>query len=212
MNIATNKWTGWVVAGLLGCFIAFSGFQAGAEKTGVVDLNRVLSDSEIGKKNEADLRNALALRSGLLDFISTYKVLTTDQANKLRDLTLKPNPTDADKAEIERIKKEVIAADAKRNELLQKANPTEADRLQLQDYNNRSNTMAELLARWNQEFQNELDQLESQVRATTVNKAKETVKEVSKAQGFTIVLESTVAPYGANDITDATIKALNAKK
>ena len=35
---------------------------------------------------------------------------------------------------------------------------------------------------------------------------------MAKAQAFTVVFEVGVAPYGANDVTDAALKAMNAKK
>lgn len=176
-----------------------------------MDINKILQDSELGKATNKKLQDALSIRSDLLKFISTYKVLTVDQANKLRELTLKPTPTAADKSEIEQIKGEIIAADKKRNELLQKSNMTDTDRMQLQDYAQRAQTMAQVVEQFNNEFQQELNAFESQVREDTITKTKETVKEVAKSQGFTVVLESSVVPYAANDITDASIKALNAK-
>jgi Skp family chaperone for outer membrane proteins len=194
----------------MGAFSLF-GFQSTTEKFGVVDINKILQDSELGKATNKKLQDALSIRSDLLKFISTYKVLTVDQANKLRELTLKPTPTAADKSEIERIKGEIIAADKKRNELLQKSNMTDTDRMQLQDYAQRAQTMAQVVEQFNNEFQQELNAFESQVREDTITKTKETVKEVAKSQGFTVVLESSVVPYAANDITDASIKALNAK-
>lgn len=203
---------GWVVAAAVVFLGTALGFQDKAEKIGVVDMNRVISDSELGKKNQTTLQTALAARQDLLEFIKTYKVLTTDQANKLRELSLKPVVSEADKAEINRIRKEVIDADTKRNQLLQKSNPTDADRLALQDYNNRAQTMNEVYMRWSEEFQGDLDNLESQIRTDTVAKAKQIVKDVSKSQGYSVVFEASYAPYGANDLTDAGIKALNAAK
>lgn len=189
-----------------------SGFQGNQDKIGVVDLNKIISESDMGKASTKELQDALTQRSTILDFISMYRVLTTDQANKLKDLTLKPNRTEAETKELDRIKEEVKAADKKRNELLQKANMTDADRLALQDYSQRSQTMQQLVERWNSEFQQELNLLETTVRERTLNKAKDTVKQVAKSQGFTLVLESSVAPYAANDITEPSIKALNAAK
>lgn len=212
MSFNLNKFLPYALATVIGIG-AFSlfGFQSTTEKFGVVDINKILQDSELGKATNKKLQDALSIRSDLLKFISTYKVLTVEQANKLRELTLKPAPTAADKSEIERIKGEVIAADKKRNELLQKSNMTDTDRMQLQDYAQRAQTMAQVVEQFNNEFQQELNAFESQVREDTITKTKETVKDVAKSQGFTVVLESSVVPYAANDITDASIKALNAK-
>ncbi|MBS1704499.1 MAG: OmpH family outer membrane protein [Armatimonadetes bacterium] len=206
-----KQFSGWLVAAVLLGIMAGLGFQGSTEKTGVVDLNRVVSDSDMGKKASKQIQDAYAVRDGLLTFVSTYMLLTTDQAAKLRDLTLKPTPTEADKNEIDRIKKDVMDADKKRTELLQKATPTEAERLALQDYANRSKTMSQTLDRWQQEFQSELSQMEQTVRESTLAAVRTTLKDMAKQQGYSVVLESTVAPYGANDLTEGLIKALNAK-
>ncbi len=203
---------GWIVAAALAVTLGTAGFQSGSEKTGVVDMQRMVSTSELGLKNEQTLNAALASRRDLLDFIRKYGVLTTDQANKLRTLTLKENATEADKAEINRIRKEVMDASDNRNKLLQKPNPTDADRLALQDYNNRAQTMGEVMGQWSEEFQNELDQIETSVRTATVTKARQVLKDLAKQQGYSVVFEASVAPYGANDLTEAGVKALNAAR
>lgn len=203
---------GWVVAGVFAAVAVVSGFQGAVDKQGTVDLNRVIRDSKMGKENEKTLSNALTVRKDLLTFLDTYRVVTTEQAQKLRDLTLKPTATEADKTEVQTLKKAIIASDAKRNELTQKTSLTEQERLQLQDYNNRLETAKGIAAQWNEDFQKELDGLEADVRNKTVTAAKDTVQAVGKAQGYSIVFESTVAPYSANDITDASIKALDEKK
>ncbi len=212
-----NKWmnkqmAGWVAAALLGGAFVGYGFQGGTEKTGVVDLNRIMQQSEAGKANTKILNDAVAARRGLMDFVNTYSVLTTEQAQSLRELTLKPNPTEADKTAIEKIKADVTASDKKRSELSQKQTMTDADRSLLQDYANRARTMEMVIQRWQAEFGDELRETESQLRDQTLTKAKSALQEVAKAQGYSIVYESTIAPYGANDLTDASIKAMNAKK
>lgn len=201
---------GWIVAIALGAVMAGSGFQATQEKTGVIDMGRVIRESELGKKNDSTLRVALAARQDLIEFVRTYKVLTTDQATLLKDLSLKPVQSEADKTKINQIRQDVIEADKKRNLLLQKTNATEADRLVLQDYNNRAQTMSEVLMQWGQEFQDTLDQMEANIQSTTIEKARKVVKDLGKAKGFTVVFESSYAVYGANDLTEDGIKALNA--
>ncbi len=208
-----TKWMGWIVAaGSIG-FMMLSGFQPAQEKTGVVDLNRVLNESDRGRKANQDLQNALAVREDLLNFVNTYRILTLDQAAKLRELSLKPTPTEADKAEIEKIKKEVIDSDKRRNEILQKTNQTEAEQMALRDFADRARTVAErILPRWDQEMQGEMSQLETKLRQETLEAARLALRDTAKTQGFTVVIESTVAPYGANDLTEPTIKTMNAKR
>lgn len=207
-----NPALGWIAASLIGGFTFLSGFQGSAEKTGVIDLNKVIQQSELGKSNTKKLNDALSLRRGLIDFLTTYMVLTTEQAEGLRQLTLKAAQTEADKAQIEKIKKDVIESDKKRQDLMSKSTLTETDKQLLQDYSQRARINEERAGTWDKEFSLELNELRDQLQQDTINQAKGTLAETAKAQGYTTVLESTVAPYGANDLTDATVKALNAKK
>lgn len=203
---------GWVIACGLLAVLALVGFQGANEKTGVIDMNKALQDSALGVAHTKRLNDELKLRKDLLDFVNTYKVLTMEQAQRLRELSLKPNATEQDKRDLEKIRQDVIASDRKRNELSQKSGLTEADRALLQDYANRAQTMAATMERWNDEFSRELSELEQNLSNEAVDKARAALNQVAKGQGFTIVFESRLAPYAANDLTDATIKAMNAAR
>ncbi len=209
-----NKWHGLAFGalGLLAAGFAVSGFQVGADKFGVVDLNKVIQQSDLGKANTQSLNAALSSRRGLMEFVNTYQVLTTEQAQRLRELTVKANITDAEKAEMEKIKNDVKASDGKFKELNQKAQLTDADRQLLQDFNGRAQTMSKVLERWNQEFTDEVSQLQQQLQTATIDKARLAVGQVAKGQGYTLVFESAMAIYGANDLTEASVKAMNANK
>lgn len=202
---------GWMVAaGLLGVIVA-GGAQPGASKEGIVDLSRVMQESKVGIKSTETLRNAYTARNSLMEFIGTQLVVTTEQANKLRTLSLKETITEAEKTELEKLKDEIKAAAKNFNDLNQKSNPTDADRNLLQDYNNRIQTIRRVLEDWNDEFTAELTQLEQRLRQQTINVARDAVRELGKKQGYTVIFESQIAPYGANDLTDAATKALNDK-
>jgi len=203
---------GWIIAAVVAVSFSALGFQPAGEKTGVIDLNRVIQQSDLGKQNTTDLNTALLQRRQLMDFVNTYKVLTTEQAQRMRELMLKPNAPEAEKAALEKIRQDVMESDRKSKELQQKQNLTDADRTVLQDFAQRTQVMAQVLERWNSEFTEELQKLESDLRDQTITKAKASLGEVAKAGSFTVVHEATVTPYGANDLTDATIKAMNAKK
>lgn len=205
-----KQWSGWIVAGFLAIGMGLTGFQAGNEKTGVVDLNSVIQKCTFGIKSTEQLNNQLKIRRGLIDFVMTYKVLTREQAERLRELTLKSGATEEDKKQIEKIKADVIESDRRRNELSQKPNLTEADSAMLRDYSQRALAMEELVNRWSQTFQDDLEELQSKAREDSVAKAKESLDIVAKAGGFTIVMESTVAPFGVNDLTTAVINKMNA--
>ncbi len=210
MNNPIKQYLGWVVAAGLTLFMFGSGFQAAQEKTGVVDLNKVIQDSNLGKSNSQSLNQALAKRRGLLDFITTYSVMTVEQANQLKGLELKETPTEADKAQVTKIKQDVLDSDKRRAALMTKQNLTDADRTQIQEYSQRARAMEELAMSWDREFSNDLSNLREQLQQNTIEQARAALARVAKQQGFTTVLESTVAPYGANDLTAPTVTSMNA--
>ena len=213
MKTKLNLPMGLSVLALLATFaVGLVGFQGATEKTGVIDMNKLIVDSEFGKANNAKIQTAAAAREDLLKFIDRYKVLTIDQATKLRDLTLKENPTDKDKQDADAIKKTVVDADKRRNELLAKAEATPDERNQLTDFNNRAALMREMLPQWSEQFNADLGDLQAKLREVTVSRAKEALRDVGKANGYTVILETQVAPFGANDVTEAATKAMNAKK
>lgn len=208
-SFSFKPWHGWAFAAFLGAAFFGSGFMQPTEKSGVVDLNKVIQESNIGKANTTKLNNALQLRRGLIDFLTTYMVLTTEQAEDLRKLTLKEGQTEADKAAIEKIKKDVMESDKRRQDLMAKSSLTETDRTLLQDYSQRARINEERAMTWEKDFSNDLNELRDSLQQQTIGQAKTALGVVAKAQGYTFVLESTVAPYGANDLTEATIKQLN---
>ncbi len=210
MKSTLKQYSGWIVAAGMAVFMFGSGFQATAEKTGVVDLNKVIQDSNVGKTNSQKLNTALGKRRGLLDFITTYSVMTVEQANQLKALELKEAQTEADKVAVDKIKKDVMASDKARSDLMTKQNLTEADRRQISEYSQRARAMEELAQVWDREFSNDLSNMREQLQQTTIDQAKAALGRVAKQQGFTTVLESTVAPYGANDLTAPTVTSMNA--
>lgn len=213
MKLNTKNHVGWVVAAGLVAVLAVAGFQGAADKTGVVDLNKCIQQSTVGQANTAQLNAAVNARRGLIDFIRTYRVLTPEQAQKMRDLTLKATITDPEKAELERVKQEVIAADKKRNELAQKgSNLTDDEKKQLNDFAQRAQAMGAVLEGWNEDFTRDLTDLQQKLQAETIDKAKAALAQVGKAQGYSVIFETNVAPYAANDVTEAVVKQMNANR
>jgi Skp family chaperone for outer membrane proteins len=200
-----------IVALFFGVFAAV-GFQDAAMKIGIVDISKVVEDSDFGKANQATFNQMKTAREGVLEFIDTYRVLTVEQGTRFRDLSIKPNPTAEEKAELDRIKADVQAADKKNKELSVKQNLTPEDRALIEEYSKRANNMEMTAGRWLREFTNELQQWADRQKVTSLERARAAIQEVAKAQGFTIVFEVGIAPYGANDLTEAALKAMNAKK
>lgn len=199
-----------LAAAVVGIYAA-SGFQDAAPKFAVVDITKVVEQSNFGKGNQASFNQMKTAREGVLEFIDTYRILTVEQANKIKDLSVKPNMTAGEKAELEAAKAEVIAASKKNQELSTKPNLTPEDRALIEEYSKRANNMELTANRWLREFTGELQQWADKQKLSSLERARAAVAEVGKAQGMTLVFEVGVAPYGANDLTDAALKAMNAK-
>ncbi len=203
---------GWLVAAGLAGIMLGGGFQGGSVKLGVVDVAKVIEQSDMGKKNQDDFAAMKSAREGVLQFIDNYRVLTIEQAQKIRDLSLKQAPTTAEKAELERVKAEVVASDKKAKELAQKPNLTPEERTLMEEYAKRSQTMEETAQQWYRAFTNEMQSWADKQKQVSLDKARESVQDIGKRDGYTVVYEAGLAPFGANDITDAALKQMNTKK
>lgn len=203
---------GWVLAAGLAGVMASSGFQGPNDKSGVVDIAKVVEQSNYGKANQTAFQTMKSAREGLLEFIDQNRVLTNEQAQRLRDIAVKENPTDAEKAEAERIKAEVVASAKRSQELSGKGTLTPEERNLMDEYARRSQTMQNVAQRWFQEFTGDMQEWADKRKMDSVQKAREAIQSVAKAQGYTIIFEVGVAPYGANDLTDAALQAMNAQK
>lgn len=203
---------GWIVAAAILGVIAASGFQGSFEKVASVDLSHMVDTSDLGKAGAAAFDTMKVGREGLLQFIDDNRVLTLDQAKNLRTMWLKDNLSTADKAALESLKAQIVAQQKRNVELSTKTTLTPEERTLLQEYASRSANMETLANQWLEEFRQEMRDWGQGKRAETLQKAKAAAQEVAKAQGFTLVFDSGVAVYAANDLTADALKAMNAKK
>lgn len=199
-----------VVAAALGSWAAL-GFQSSQPKFGIVDIDKVVFDSEMGKKNAGKLDNAVKARQAVLDFLDTNRVATVEQVQKLRTLALKADATPAEKAELEKVKADIVASSKSFDQLNQKPSPTDEERQLLTEYNSRRQNTTAALQEWGPMFQQDLLNLREQMVSDSIKAAESVIKEVAKQQGYDVVFSSKSALYAANDVTDAVIKSLNAK-
>jgi Skp family chaperone for outer membrane proteins len=203
---------GWIVAGLLAVLIVAPGFQVSGPKFGVVDFASIVEKSDYFQANQKQLDAMKTAREELLQFLDTYKVASGEQTRRLRELAVKESMTPVEKQEYDNLKADVMNSDKKYKELSTKKPPTPEDEGMLREYATRRQTIDDTLPRWSQEFQNELQGKFAQVRSSAIERGRVAVQDVAKAGGYTVVFRADVAVYGANDITDAALKAMNAKK
>jgi Skp family chaperone for outer membrane proteins len=200
---------GWAVAAALACALFISGFAQEQPKEGVVNLGLAIKDSKLGLSNTDRLRNAIQSRDGLLQYIQTEQIVTPNQANELKELELKEGADDADKARVEVIKGEITAAVKEFTDLSTKGNLTAEEQAKVTAYSGSIEAMRALLPGWQQEFQSDLNALQTAVRQEESDAVKAALEKVAKDEGYTLVHDSTVVPFCVNDLTEKTKKALD---
>lgn len=189
--------------------VAAVGFQGTPDKFGIVDVEKVFNDSTFAKSQTDILRKMGESRQAVLEFLNNNRTMKADDAKKFRDLTLKANPTVTDQADIDRLKKDTAAGEAKFRELMTKPAPTPDEVAQVKDFNARRDATEQLMADWQQTFSAEVDEKRNSLRSEALAKVRTAIQKVAKDQGFTLVFDAQVAPYAANDVTDAALKAMN---
>jgi Skp family chaperone for outer membrane proteins len=204
---------GWVVAGGLATLLLATGFDTPVLKFGVVDVPKAVTASEPYTKSANDLQAAFKQRQDLIEFVSTYPVFTVVQANRFRELSLKPTPTTADTTELNKIKEDVKAADTKVRTLQQKpaAELTAADKQLLEDVGKRAPLVADLIGTWRREFTDELGSVQDKALSANQDSARKAIQDIGKNQSFTLIFSAEGAPFGVNDITADVTKAMNKK-
>lgn len=203
---------GWVVVVALVALLAIAGFQDTQTKMAVVDLGKVVEKSDLTQVKQAELAGMARSRNDLLIFLDSNKVASQEQTIKLKASWLKINPTPAEKTELDGLKSEVKKSYDKYQELQQKASPTTDEQTLLNEFGARVRANAMTVQRLDGEFTQEMQDKRRELLQEVVDKARLAVQDVAKAGGYGIVLDVQVAPYGANDLTEATMKAMNAKK
>ena len=145
-------------------------------------------------------------------FVRTYPVFTPENAARFKELSMKPVPSAPEKAELEKLKQDVIATNKKYDALQTKTNPTPEEVAQIKEFVTRTQTMTNTLDRWAREFQDEFDGAQDKAQKEAIDRVKAAVTEIGQKQGFSLVLSQDTAPYGANDLTPKVLEAMNAKK
>lgn len=203
---------GWVLFATVTGISLAGGFQDKTDKIGVVDITKVVEQSDFGKQNQEQFAKMKSAREGLLEFVDTNRVLSNEQAQDLKTLTLKTTRTKEEDAKMETIKAEVIARNKRMNELATKTQLTNEERTLIEEYARQSQTMNDVAQRWFREFTAEMGDWADKQKIESINRARVAIQDVAKQQGYTVVFELGVAPYGANDVSAAALQAMNAKK
>jgi Skp family chaperone for outer membrane proteins len=197
---------GWLIAAVLAGMMLGSGFQDGKEKYGVVDLRRVIVESKIDKEISGKVEAARKARVAVFNFIRDHRVITEEQASKLRTLELKETRTDAENTELTELKAAIDNAGKDYERLNGIPTPTEAERQQLMSLSRTFQNSGDILQQYQQDFVNEIESLGLKAQQEAVELAAKAAAAVAKTKGYTVMFSSTAVVFAANDITADAIK------
>ena len=209
-------WTGFlsgttILALGMTAVLAGSGFQGASQKIGVIDSNQVIQAVALAKNLVEDEKNLRTDRETVVQFLDRYRIMKKEDADRFKNLSIKATKTDAEKAELEKIKNAATDAQKKFKDLELKSSPTADELKALDDFRNRQNEMQDYLQNLVKDFQTELATIHDKNQETVYLAFKTGLGDIGKKQGYTVVFDKNVAPYGANDLTDEVSKA-SAKK
>jgi Skp family chaperone for outer membrane proteins len=209
MNTHTGNRTGlagWLIAAVLGGMMVGSGFQDGKEKYGVVDLRKVIVDSKIDTTVSDKVEAARKARLAVLTFIRDHRVITEEQALRLRTLELKETRTDAETTELTQLKATIDTAGKEYERLNAITTPTEAERQTLMSMSRTFQTSGEILRQYQDDFEMDFTILREQAQQDAIDRAAKAAAVVAKAKGYTVMFSSTAVVFAANDITADAVK------
>jgi Skp family chaperone for outer membrane proteins len=214
-----------VTAAILFCTLAaLTGAKAGQDKNAlgglkiaVVDADKLLSEysyTPIANKQLQDKQNEA---DSVLRAWQSNPLLTEQEQTELATLITAENSpaglTDAQKARKKQLLDESNALltefDTLKNKKVGDITPEDNKRLTaLMKLGNDTDVRINARA---QQSKDELSKMQAKLVTQVQSDVKTALAKVAKEKGYNLVLSSSVAPYGENDITDAVLAQLNKK-
>ncbi len=207
-----SYWTGFlsgttVLALGMTAILAGSGFQGANMKIGIVDTNDVAQQVATNKNLVEQQKNLESDRQAVVDFLQHYPILKKEEADRFKALQTKATKTDAEKAELEKIKSTAEETLRKLKDLELKSSPTQDELKYMDEYRQRQEAMGPYIQGLVNDFREELTNIRSQNQNLVVKAVTAGIAEVGKKQGYTLLFDKNTAPYAANDVTADVLKA-----
>ena len=186
----------------------------GTAQFGSVDVNQILSESKARQKDVAEInalsgtfRNVLQqLQTGAAHYLSEAEI------REYATLLEKPTPTDADKKRIAALQAGADAKSAQMTRLENVAAPTDEQKKQFTDLSDTRQKGDDVVKAIADDMSKRFDLREGDLRNKTVLDIRGVIAKVAQDKGLSVVFDSSVALYTANDITAEVIKQINNKK
>lgn len=198
-----------VLAALAVGIVGLAAFQNQTAKFGVVDVSAVADKSKLGQREKQAFDAFRREVNNILTFINNNKVMTAQQRDQLLTLWLAEKPTDQQKQQLEQLKSAIQTASSRYAELVRKTNPTPDELTELSEKSALAGVTQDVLPQIQNSLAQELQARAQEKQTSVLAKAREAAAKYGKQQGFSVIFDSDVAPYAANDVTDEVVKVMD---
>lgn len=189
--------------------LGLAAFQNQTAKFGVVDLSTVADKSKLGAREKQAFDAFRREVNNILTFINNNKVMTAQQRDQLLTLWLTENPTEQQKQQLEQIKSAIQTASNRYAELVRKTNPTPDELTELSEKSALAGVTQDVFPQIQNSLAQELQTRAQEKQTSVLTKAREAAAKYGKQQGFSVIFDSNVVPYAANDVTDEVVKVMD---
>jgi Skp family chaperone for outer membrane proteins len=188
--------------------LAVMAFQAANTKIGMVNLGKVVQDSKIGKEAEEKFRQETDLRDQLLMHFDAYRYYDPEQREEIWKLWVKRNRTQEEETRLTVLKSTGQSLQKEVDALQQKQQRTAEEDQRYQQLVRRQGEMVNYLPYLKAALEGELEKFRADSLSEVYDKARTSVRKVAKAQGFSVIYTSQVAPYAEFDISEDVLNDL----
>lgn len=180
-------------------------------KFGSVDVPRIMNESKARQRDGAELQQLIGTLREVVQKLqdSSARFLTEPEIKELAALFEKKMPTEAEKKRLSQLTDAAAIKSSAMRRLENTANATPEESKQLSELTAAAQKGQESLKNLGTEFQRRLEKREVELNDKTITEIRGVIAKIAQEKGLTVVFDSAVAIYTANDITDDVIKQIN---
>ncbi|MFN8139870.1 MAG: OmpH family outer membrane protein [Fimbriimonadales bacterium] len=193
----------------IGIVIALFAFQGPTQKTGVIDIGRASDLSKLGKRKKSEFDAKQQKWINMLNFMRQNRFFTPDNAKKFRELSLVEKPTAEQTQSLEGLKTSIQKITDEFQNLIKVTQPNDEQVKRRQELLRMADETVQMMNELGAEYRDSMQTLAGDLKEEVTNKARQSVQKYGKKEGFTIIFESSIAVYGANDVTDEVVKIMD---
>lgn len=176
---------------------------------GNVDLNKIQQSYNKRADLEKNLQQIGDSLSSAMKVQAASDMLTVDEQKQLGQLLVKANPSDADRAAIAKLQSQSRDLANELVGLQQKQNLSDTEKARLESLTKKQQGGKAALDQVNADYTQQVQQAQEKASNQFADIVKAAIASVAKEKNLSVVFESGVAVYTANDITDDVVKKLN---